>query len=912
VTDGLTPEEQQRFDALYGGQPTEAAPTSLGTFAGAWRGLGGIPSGLAAVPLDLASATTATPQLSDAYVASLGVDPKQYQAMSDDFFANTWQAAVHRPIEDLRQTTAEYWRPDPHTTGFVGNTLFGATDVLARVGLGSLVAPGAGIGVAAATTGGERTADLQQQGVDQGTALQSGVITGASLAAAGGVSAFGKTIAQRAITGAATNVAFGAGTRAMDSHILAAAGYQAQAEQQKWNDGAALVADAIIGGAFHLLPHGSPEAPAKPAADQIDAALAAKSAQQVTDAAPGVPADPRASTAHVAAMDTAEAQLTDGQPVEVEPLVRDQAFVDRPGQPAPADRTMQDIGSIIDNRLAALDETAGKVMPSDQVRSLAQEAGDLEDLLRQQYRARDQGVIQSADTGLTPDEVSFAEQRLTDIRQQLEQHKLGQGAKSQADRLRAKLGKTDTDAELRAIAEQIAPQTTAETAARQSVRDAMVESGVPEEAITKAEAQSPAEALQQRLDNAPDQLFAEYAALPDSMGGVVLNTDVARELSPEYLANRTRSADVHEPASETIKRLYAKKLAEPTPEGMDPIVQFTAGGTGAGKTTGLNEVLARSGENPEIIYDTNMNTLRSAEQKIQQALDAGRRVKILYTYRDPVDALVNGALPRAERQALQHGSGRTVPLAEHARTHIGVRDVMDQLAEKYRGNDRVTIEAYDNSRGKGQGRQAALADLPRPEQNGLHERLAAALDAEHRAGRISDATRSGFAAPGRDPLGQVLRGATEPQGAAGARGRPGDAAARGEGQPNAGAVGQDASAGNPEAGTRSPSGLTGGRAADAQAIEGAARADAGAEPAQQGRSAQDAAAGSGARLDPARDGEVTRSREVVAQSPDLILDDGQTAAQALRAADEDVTQAEQTGSAIRAAVACFLRFGAEA
>jgi hypothetical protein len=912
VTDGLTPEEQQRFDTLYGGQPTEAAPTSPGAFAGAWRGLGGIPSGLAAVPLDLASATTATPQLSDAYVASLGVDPKQYQAMSDDFFASTWQAAVHRPIEDLRQTTAEYWRPDPHTTGFVGNTLFGATDVLTRVGLGNLIAPGAGIGIAAATTGGERTSDLEQQGVDQGTALQSGVLTGASLAAAGGVSAFGKTIAQRAITGAATNVAFGAGTRAMDSHILAAAGYQAQAEQQKWNDGAALVADAVIGGAFHLLPHGSPEAPAKPAADQVDAALAAKSAQQVTDAAPGVPADPRAASAHVAAMDTAEAQLTDGQPVEVEPLVRDQAFVDRPGQPAPAERTMQDIGSIIDNRLAALDQTAGKAMPPDQVRSLAQEAGDLEDLLRQQYRARDQGVIQSADTGLTPDEVSFAEQRLTEIRQQLEQHKLGQAARSQADRLRTRLGKTDTDAELRAIAEQIAPQTTAETAARQSMREAMVDSGVPEDAITKAETPTPEQAFQQRLANEPDQLFAEYAALPDSMGGVVLNTDVARELSPHYLADRTRSADVHEPASETIKQLYAKKLAEPTPEGMDPVVMFTAGGTGAGKSRSLSTETQSAGLRPEIVYDTNMNTYASAEKKVQQALDAGRQVRILYVYRDPVDALVNGALPRAERQALKYGTGRTVPLSEHARTHIGVRDVMERLAEKYAGDERVQIVARDNSGMPDKDPIRALADLPRPEQNGLHEKLAAALDAEHRAGRISDATRAGFEVPGRDGLVRAVRGEPSPQRPAGARGRPGDAAALGASQPDARGVGQDAAAGNPEAGTRSPSGLTPPRADLASSGPGGIPANEGAATAQPRSGAPNDQGQSGARLDPARDGEVARAREAAAQSPDLILDDGQTVAEALRAADEDVTQAEQTGSAIRAAVACFLRFGADA
>src|SRR3546814_19896554 len=52
--------------------------------------------------------------------------------------------------------------------------------------------------------------------------------------------------------------------------------------------------------------------------------------------------------------------------------------------------------------------------------------------------------------------------------------------------------------------------------------------------------------------------------------------------------NRTRSADVHEAASDTVKTLYESKLAQPTPEGLDRAVLFTAGGTGAGKTTAVN------------------------------------------------------------------------------------------------------------------------------------------------------------------------------------------------------------------------------------------------------------------------------------------------------------------------------------
>jgi hypothetical protein len=42
-----------------------------------------------------------------------------------------------------------------------------------------------------------------------------------------------------------------------------------------------------------------------------------------------------------------------------------------------------------------------------------------------------------------------------------------------------------------------------------------------------------------------------------------------------------------------------------------------------------------------------------------------------------------------------------------------------------------------------------------------------------------------------------------------------------------------------------------------------------------------------------------------------VLRDGNTAANAMRSADDEVNQAMKTGDAIKAAVACFLRFGAD-
>lgn len=239
-----------------------------------------------------------------------------------------------------------------------------------------------------------------------------------------------------------------------------------------------------------------------------------------------------------------------------------------------------------------------------------------------------------------------------------------------------------------------------------------------------------------RIAAEPDAAIAEYNALEDSNGGQILNTDLARELSPQYRADRTRSADVHEASSAFVKKMYADRLAAPTPEGKEPVVLFTAGGTGAGKSTGLAKVGGLA-STAEIIFDTNMNTFESADKKVQQALSAGRKVAVVYTFRDPVEALALGALPRAMRM------GRTVPLDAHEETHTGARLVMDQLAEKYAGNPDVEITAIDNSKGKGNAEITALANIPQMADNDLKGKLHAALEEAYQTGAITEAIYRG-------------------------------------------------------------------------------------------------------------------------------------------------------------------------
>jgi hypothetical protein len=93
--------------------------------------------------------------------------------------------------------------------------------------------------------------------------------------------------------------------------------------------------------------------------------------------------------------------------------------------------------------------------------------------------------------------------------------------------------------------------------------------------IPRAEGLSPEHAdIQERfsrqVEENPAKAIEDYAKLKDSEGGKVLNTDVARELSPDYRKDRTASAAVHEPASALVKEMYRRKLAEAPKEGRTP------------------------------------------------------------------------------------------------------------------------------------------------------------------------------------------------------------------------------------------------------------------------------------------------------------------------------------------------------
>lgn len=219
----------------------------------------------------------------------------------------------------------------------------------------------------------------------------------------------------------------------------------------------------------------------------------------------------------------------------------------------------------------------------------------------------------------------------------------------------------------------------------------------------------------------PEKAMADYdkrvmAEFGVSKPNIVAGDDAKFVVSGEdplrQKLDGTKSGEYHEPASALAKVKLDQLLADPATK--DRPVLLMAGGSGAGKTSGLKQVLKSGGRSLDdyaAVIDTNSNALSSADSKIQQALKSGRKVEMAYVYRDPLVAFKEGVIPRSKK------IGRIVPVAAHLDTHLGSNEVIHQLAEKYKGNPDVAIGAVDNSGAAGSAKFVPVDQIPKLSYN---------------------------------------------------------------------------------------------------------------------------------------------------------------------------------------------------
>ena len=201
--------------------------------------------------------------------------------------------------------------------------------------------------------------------------------------------------------------------------------------------------------------------------------------------------------------------------------------------------------------------------------------------------------------------------------------------------------------------------------------------------------------LQQIMDD-PDAAIAQYAKIGETNGGKIINTDLVRELSPDYLADRTLAFNVHQPASALSELMFNRRVAETM--GEEGTWIFTGGGPASGKTAGLSKAAE---EAADLVMDGTLAKFAKNDAMIEKALESGKGIQIIYIDRDPLKAL-----PLALMRAMQ--SGRPVPLVEFAKMHRDARQSIVRLHEKYKDNPKVDIQIVDNQGKMGEQFDSAI------------------------------------------------------------------------------------------------------------------------------------------------------------------------------------------------------------
>ena len=201
------------------------------------------------------------------------------------------------------------------------------------------------------------------------------------------------------------------------------------------------------------------------------------------------------------------------------------------------------------------------------------------------------------------------------------------------------------------------------------------------------------QAVQERsialLKSAKERLVSEYRA----KFGVLVGTDLARELFPEYTVNvssRLQFAAAVQRAAAGLADLVFEQIVSESSHGL---ALFTGGGTGAGKTTSImrNGAATAAFHGAAVVFDGNFNSFKPSKSKLEFVLSQKCRAVVVFVHRHPVAAYIKGVIPRALEQ------GRTVPIHAHLRMHKDSIETFLKIQRQYVDNPNVSFIVLNNT-----------------------------------------------------------------------------------------------------------------------------------------------------------------------------------------------------------------------
>lgn|GEM_PF-1176982 len=178
-----------------------------------------------------------------------------------------------------------------------------------------------------------------------------------------------------------------------------------------------------------------------------------------------------------------------------------------------------------------------------------------------------------------------------------------------------------------------------------------------------------------------------YNDLPDSKGGKVIGTDIARELLPEYAASREGKIELTNATIRGAKEYARDRLWREIENrnGREKLM-FTAGGVAAGKSTVVTDELVGI---HDLVFDGTLRETEWAIKTIDKALEKGWDVTINYIQR-PIDLVIQGVIDRAQT------GGRWGPISPLPDIHKSAQKSILEISKHFKGNQAVDIKLWFN------------------------------------------------------------------------------------------------------------------------------------------------------------------------------------------------------------------------
>ncbi len=230
----------------------------------------------------------------------------------------------------------------------------------------------------------------------------------------------------------------------------------------------------------------------------------------------------------------------------------------------------------------------------------------------------------------------------------------------------------------------------------------------------------------------------------EELYGGDISTDIALRFFIEDGYEGTNSNVFHKPAVFLNNSVFERYISNK--KGKGKVVLFTAGGTGAGKTSSL-KALDRSGV--AFSYDSNSSVFDTAVKKINAVLDAEYEVFVAYVHRPATNAFSEGVITRAISFLYDGEPPRTVPIPAHIKTHVQCPLVALKIYEYYKGHPKFNLVVYDNSYKEGEAAVVPIHFLEsrlytEEAQELLTQKLYGIVDEKFKKNEISDKIYKSF------------------------------------------------------------------------------------------------------------------------------------------------------------------------